>query len=61
MLSKQKLDALMSPTAGIPLPKLNGPREPFDEAVLFRIASAYEAATRHRTPPPDFGPLSGEP
>ncbi len=34
---------------------------PFDEPVLFRIASAYEAATRHRTPPRDFGPLAGEP
>jgi Asp-tRNA(Asn)/Glu-tRNA(Gln) amidotransferase A subunit family amidase len=30
---------------------------PFDEPLLFRIASAYEAATRHRRPPPDFGPL----
>ena len=34
---------------------------PFDEAMLFRIASAFEAATRHRKPPPDFGPLAGEP
>jgi len=34
---------------------------PFDEPMLFRIASAYEAATRHRLPPPDFGPLAGEP
>lgn len=34
---------------------------PFDEAVLVRIASAYEAATRHRRPPPEFGPLPGEP
>jgi Asp-tRNA(Asn)/Glu-tRNA(Gln) amidotransferase A subunit family amidase len=34
---------------------------PFDEAMLFRIASAFEAATRHRKPPPDFGPLPGEP
>jgi amidase len=121
-MQEQKLDALVSPTASIPPPKLNGPREPnvngrspvgwsllgqqgfpvisapagfttevwdrvrdgagtrlvgpiaarlpvgvdfvgrpFDEAVLFRIASAYEAATKHRTPPPDFGPLAGEP
>src|SRR5688572_8249899 len=30
---------------------------PFDEAMLFRIASAYEAATKHRRPPPDFGPV----
>jgi amidase len=34
---------------------------PFDEAMLFRIASAFEAATRHRRPPPDFGPVPGEP
>ncbi len=34
---------------------------PFDEPMLFRIASAYEAATKHRTPPRDFGPLAGEP
>ena len=30
---------------------------PFDEPVLFRIASAYESATKHRKPPADFGPL----
>jgi len=34
---------------------------PFDEAILFRIASAFEIATRHRKPPPDFGPVPGEP
>ena len=28
---------------------------PFDEPLLFRIASAYEAATKHRKPPTDFG------
>jgi amidase len=33
---------------------------PFDEPILFRIASAYEAVTKHRTPPPGFGPLLGE-
>jgi Asp-tRNA(Asn)/Glu-tRNA(Gln) amidotransferase A subunit family amidase len=30
---------------------------PFGESVLLTIASAYESATRHRTPPPGFGPL----
>ena len=30
---------------------------PFSEPMLFRIASAYENATHHRTPPPDFGPV----
>jgi Asp-tRNA(Asn)/Glu-tRNA(Gln) amidotransferase A subunit family amidase len=34
---------------------------PFDEALLLRIASAFEAATHHRRPPPDFGPLPDEP
>jgi amidase len=34
---------------------------PFDEPTLLRIASAYEAATHHRKPPSDFGPLPGEP
>jgi Asp-tRNA(Asn)/Glu-tRNA(Gln) amidotransferase A subunit family amidase len=30
---------------------------PFDEPLLLRIASAYEAATKHRKPPAEFGPL----
>jgi Asp-tRNA(Asn)/Glu-tRNA(Gln) amidotransferase A subunit family amidase len=30
---------------------------PFDEPLLFRIASAYEAATKHRKAPPEFGAL----
>jgi Asp-tRNA(Asn)/Glu-tRNA(Gln) amidotransferase A subunit family amidase len=30
---------------------------PFSEPTLFKIASAYEAATKHRIPPPDFGPV----
>jgi Asp-tRNA(Asn)/Glu-tRNA(Gln) amidotransferase A subunit family amidase len=28
---------------------------PFDEPLLLRIASAYEAATKHRKPPAEFG------
>jgi Asp-tRNA(Asn)/Glu-tRNA(Gln) amidotransferase A subunit family amidase len=31
---------------------------PFDEPTLFKIAAAYEAATHHRTPPADFGPVT---
>ena len=31
---------------------------PFSEPTLFRIASAYEAATKHRVSPPDFGPVA---
>jgi amidase len=34
---------------------------PFAEPLLFQIAAAYEAATRHRAPPAGFGPLAGEP
>jgi hypothetical protein len=34
---------------------------PFDEALLFEIASAYEAGTKHRRPPKGFGPLPDEP
>jgi Asp-tRNA(Asn)/Glu-tRNA(Gln) amidotransferase A subunit family amidase len=30
---------------------------PFGEPMLFRIAAAYEAATKNRRPPEDFGPL----
>jgi len=30
---------------------------PFSEPILFRIAAAYEQATHHRMPPPDFGSL----
>jgi Asp-tRNA(Asn)/Glu-tRNA(Gln) amidotransferase A subunit family amidase len=33
---------------------------PFGEPTLFKIASAYEAATHHRTSPPEFGPLAGK-
>jgi amidase len=33
---------------------------PFDEPMILRIASAYAAATKHRLPPSDFGPLPGE-
>jgi hypothetical protein len=31
---------------------------PGEEPALLKVASAYEAATHHRIPPPDFGPLS---
>ena len=34
---------------------------PFAEPMLLKIASAYEAATRHRRAPPAFGPLRKEP
>jgi amidase len=31
---------------------------PFSEPTLLKIASAYEAATKHRIPPLDFGPVA---
>ncbi len=31
---------------------------PFSESTLFAIGAAYEKATHHRTPPPDFPPLA---
>ena len=34
---------------------------PGEESTVLKVASAYEAATKHRIPPPDFGPLAGEP
>ena len=34
---------------------------PFGEALLFEIASAYEAGTKHRRPPKGFGSLKDEP
>ena len=33
--------------------------EPGQEDTLLKVASAYEAASRRRVPPPDFGPLPG--
>jgi Asp-tRNA(Asn)/Glu-tRNA(Gln) amidotransferase A subunit family amidase len=34
---------------------------PGEEPAVLKVASAYESATHHRVPPPDFGPLPGEP
>ena len=30
---------------------------PGDEPIVIKVASAYEAATKHRMPPPAFGPV----
>jgi Asp-tRNA(Asn)/Glu-tRNA(Gln) amidotransferase A subunit family amidase len=35
--------------------------EPGKEDIILKIASAYQAASKRRVPPPQFGPLSGEP
>jgi amidase len=34
---------------------------PGSDPDVIKVASAYEAATHHRKPPPDFGPVAGEP
>jgi amidase len=34
---------------------------PSNEPALIKASSAYEAATHHRVPPPDYGPVPGEP
>jgi amidase len=31
-----------------------------EEPTLIKISTAYETATQHRVPPPDFGPLKGD-
>ncbi len=33
---------------------------PGTDADIIKIASAYQSATKHRVPPPDFGPLAAE-
>jgi hypothetical protein len=33
--------------------------EPGKEDIVLRIASAYEAASKRRIPPPAFGPIAG--
>jgi amidase len=33
---------------------------PGDEAVVLKVAAAYEAATHHRKPPPGFGPVPAQ-
>ncbi|MFT4046281.1 MAG: amidase family protein [Solimonas sp.] len=51
-----------TPLGGIGLPyNIGFWAEPGQEANLLKIASAYEAATHHRKPPPAFGPVRGEP
>jgi len=44
------------PAPGLPF-SLVFRAEPGNEDILLKIASAYEAASRRRIPPPAFGPL----
>jgi Asp-tRNA(Asn)/Glu-tRNA(Gln) amidotransferase A subunit family amidase len=48
------------PAPGLPF-SLVFRAEPGKEDVILKVASAYEAASKRRVPPPDFGPLPGEP
>ncbi|MGH7031482.1 MAG: hypothetical protein ACREEZ_13780, partial [Stellaceae bacterium] len=47
----------MIPAPGLPF-SLVFRAEPGKEDVLLKIASAYEAASKRRVPPPAFGPLA---
>ncbi len=48
------------PAPGLPF-SLVFRAEPGAEDLILKVASAYEAASKRRIPPPDFGPLPGEP
>lgn len=48
------------PAPGLPF-SLVFRAEPGKEDVILKIASAYQAASKRRVPPPQFGPLPGEP
>ena len=50
----------MLPPPGLPF-SLVFRAEPGKEDVILRVASAYQAASRRRVPPPGFGPIAGEP
>jgi len=55
-ISKASDQPTTIPAPGLPL-SLVFRAEPGREDVLLRIASAYEAASQRRLPPPNFGPL----
>ena len=48
------------PSPGLPF-SLVFRAEPGKEDLILKVASAYEAASTRRVPPPDFGALGGEP
>jgi amidase len=48
------------PAPGLPF-SLAFRAEPGKEDIILNFASAYEAASKRRVPPPDFGPVPGEP
>ena len=48
------------PSPGLPF-SLVFRAEPGKEDIILRLASAYQAASKRRVPPPQFGPVPGEP
>ncbi|HXI38851.1 MAG TPA: amidase family protein [Bryobacteraceae bacterium] len=48
------------PAPGLPF-SLVFRAEPGKEDIILKLASAYEAASKRRVPPPAFGPVQGEP
>ena len=58
--SKRTGDFLPAKTVALPV-SMDFLGRAFTEPLLIRIAAAYEAATHHRKPPKDFGPVAGEP
>jgi amidase len=59
-VSKASHTPTQIPAPGLPF-SLVFRAEPGKEDVLLRVASAYEAASRRRIPPPAFGPLTARP
>jgi Asp-tRNA(Asn)/Glu-tRNA(Gln) amidotransferase A subunit family amidase len=55
-VSKASHTPTLIPEPGLPF-SLVFRAEPGKEDILLKIASSYEAASRRRIPPPDFGPL----
>lgn len=52
---------LVGPTPAVLPVGISFLARPFGEPTLFKIASAYEGATKHRAPPRGFGPVRDEP
>jgi amidase len=59
-ISTNNNTATTLPAPGLPF-SLVFRAEPGKEDVILKIASAYEASSKRRVPPPAFGPLPGEP
>ena len=58
-LSAEQRGRIADASAGLAI--MQAPNMSLGVNLLFKIAAAYEAATKRRQPPADFGPLAGEP